>query len=231
MTTALTPSTRNITRAFYAATAEDLVAGREWYRRARAFAEELVTSYGTGVGVSREQAVRTAAGVIAAISPRLSWPKNVELTHWLYGRVNRAKAEPSPTWLVREEGSVLDRFPGLKANGHKAIRILMGEDPEDVLGGPKVRVFYFTIMNPADPRAVVVDRHAIDIAVGRVLNDADRGKLLGRKGAYDAVAELYRRAAKSISKRVGTTWTPAEVQAATWTYWRREHAAAYHGEA
>jgi hypothetical protein len=87
-------------------------------------------------------------------------------------------------------------------------------------------------VNPADPRAVVVDRHAIDIAVGRVLTDTDRGKLLGRKGAYDAIAELYRRAAKSITRRnAGEAWTPAEVQAATWTYWRRERAAAYHGEA
>ena len=122
-------------------------------------------------------------------------------------------------------------IPTLNANARKAFRILNGEDPEDVLGGPKVRAFYFTIVNPTDPRAVVVDRHAIDITFGTVLNSAARGLTLGRKGAYDAVSDLYRRAARIISAELGEHWTPAQVQATTWTYWRRERAAAYHGEA
>jgi hypothetical protein len=94
-----------------------------------------------------------------------------------------------------------------------------------------VRAFYFTITDPTDPRAVVIDRHAYDVAAGQALTDAARGLALGRKGAYDAVCILYRRAAAILSRETGEHWTPAEVQAVTWTYWRRERAAAYHGEA
>jgi hypothetical protein len=210
----------NIVNVFNQATPAELAEGREWYAQANALADELVRDYGTGVGFTHQAAVRTAAGVIAAISPRLSWSKNVELAHWLYGQVNRAKAEPSPAWLVREQGSVIDRFPGLKANGLKAIRILMGDDPSEVLGGPKVTAFYRGIVDPFDPLSVCVDRHAFDIAVGRVMDDPSRGKVLGRKGAYERFVGAYRRAADKLSSQ-GDVWTPAQVQAVTWVTWRR----------
>ena len=121
-------------------------------------------------------------------------------------------------------------MPTLKDNARKAWRILEGEDPEEVLGGPKVRSFYFTITDPSDPRSVVVDRHAVSVAYNRPLSDAEIGKALGRKGAYDSISMLYQRAARIISRELGEVWTPAQTQAAVWTYWRRERAAAYHGE-
>jgi hypothetical protein len=225
-TTQLNPSTRNITRVFRLATDGDRAYGHGWYARARDLAVKLAGDHGG--------TVERAAGVIAALSPRLSWKKNVEYAELAY-MVYKAIAERG-IMTMREDADVSEAYfagmiPTLNANARKAFRILNGEHSEDVLGGPKVRAFYFTIVNPTDPRAVVVDRHAASIAVNQPLSDAEIGKMLGRKAAYDSLSELYRRAARIISRELGEVWTPAQVQAVTWTYWRRERAAAYHGEA
>ena len=233
-----TPLTRNITAAFRLATDGDRAVGHGWYARARDLAEKLATDQiyraTEPQDVDFELEVHKAAGVIAALSPRLAWRKNVEYAELAYMVHADIVARKNP--LLPQRGEVTEAFfagmiPTLNANARKAFRILDGGDPDEVLGGPKVRAFYFTITNPTDPRAVVVDRHAIDIAFGEVLNDQSRGVALGRKGAYDAVSALYRKAAVIISRELGEVWTPAQVQATTWTYWRRERAAAYHGEA
>lgn len=230
------PLTRNITATFRAATDGDRAIGHGWYTRARDLAEGLVKTHGWDMSIAGdyEREVAKAAGVIAALSPRLAWRKNVEYAELAY--MTYAGIAEQGVMSMRTDGDISEAYfagmiPTLNANARKAFRILNGEDPEDVLGGPKVRAFYFTIVNPSDPRAVVVDRHAIDITFGQVLNDQARGLALGRKGAYDKVSELYRRAARIISAELGEVWTPAQVQATTWTYWRRERAAAYHGEA
>lgn len=148
-----------------------------------------------------------AAAVIAVLSPLLSWPRNVvEASNVYAGRPVRT----------------------LGPNADKARRILAGADPEHIVSGPKVRAFWQTIADPAEPSAVVIDRHAIDIAAGRVLGDKIRGTHLRRAGAYDEVADKYRRAARRLSGEFGVRITPAEVQATTWVYWRREHAVAHH---
>jgi hypothetical protein len=226
----LAPSTRNVTRAFWAATAEDRVTARSWYLKAAALAEMLADEYEPrddyedGGETWQPGAYERAAAVIAVLSPRLSWPKNVELTQLAYRRFYGGE------W--RNADMAAADWPGLKSNAVKAWRILQGEDPDEVVKGPKVRAFWHTIANPYNAEAVVIDRHAFDVAVGRVMDDRTRGAVLGRKGAYDAFATVYRRAAKSISARAdGMPWTPAEVQAVTWTYWRRERAVNYHGEA
>lgn len=227
------PLTRNITATFRAATDGDRAIGHGWYARARDLAEKLATEYTAGNGYYSEEEIRAAAGVIAALSPRLAWRKNVEYAELAYMTFFQMDKEAPLRNLSEDvrQSVFAGVIPTLNANARKAYRILNGENPEDVLGGPKVRAFYFTIVNPTDPRAVVVDRHAIDITFGQVLNDQARGLALGRKGAYDKVSELYRRAARIISAELGEVWTPAQVQATTWTYWRRERAAAYHGEA
>lgn len=233
MTTTLKPETRNITRVFRLATDGDRAAGHGWYARARDLAERLADQYDMPMPDEREAAIEKAAGVIASLSPMLAWRKNVEYAELAYLTYAQMQQEASLRGLTEEvrEAIFAGVIPCLKSNARKAYRILNGEHPEEVLGGPKVRAFYFTIANPFDPRAVVIDRHAAAIAVNKPLVDAEIGKLLGRKAAYDSLSELYRRAARIISRELRETWTPAQVQAVTWTYWRRERAAAYHGEA
>jgi hypothetical protein len=203
-----TPSTRNVLRIYRAATADELAAGREWYARAQRLAAEL------------DEDVDRAAGVIAVLSPQTSWPLNVRLARRAYE--------------LRDAGaSVEEIVAGLRgcthANGRKAAMILWGADPDAVVSGPKVRAFWHTIARPGDARSVVVDRHAYDVAVGRVTDDTTRGRALGRVGGYAAVADTYLRAAK-ILRRQGQDVTAADVQAVTWTVWRAHHIRANHGD-
>lgn len=207
MTTTL--RTRNITKVFRLASAEQLAFGIEWYERARRLAVELEPAD-----------PRKAAAVIAVLSPRLAWSINVRLARQAYAMW--AANPDSGHENVLALGKAL---PCLDRNGVKAFLILAGSDPDSVVGGPKVRAFWHTIADPTDPRAVVVDRHAFDVAAGRVTDDATRGATLGRRGGYDGLCDLYRRAAVILSRETGTVISPAMVQAVTWTVWRENFTA------
>jgi hypothetical protein len=214
------PTTPNILRVFGSATLDEIHEGRNWYRSALNLAFELVEQYGVGFidpEDSVERAVERAVAVIAVLSPRLSWTKNVELARWIYAEVHTATTNYMASAWTK---SVLDRFPGLKANGKKALSILIGIDPADVVSGPKVTAFFHAIANPNDPRGIVIDRHAFDVAVGRVMDDRTRGVVLGRKGAYEQFVRAYVRAAEALQNEFPGI-TPAEVQAITWVAWRR----------
>lgn len=220
----ITPHTRNVTRVFRAASAEDLSAGRDWYARASRLARELADSL--PADHAHHGDIDRAAAVIAVLSPRLPWPMNVRVARQAY-----AIAARDDFWSTLVMTYTQD-LPVLKGNARKAGMLLATTDPTDeIVRGPKVRAFWRTIADPTDPRAVVVDRHAIDVAVGRVTDDPTRGRILGRVGAYDAVAQTYLRAARILSRELGEPITPAEVQAVTWTTWRRTRALANHGDA
>lgn len=140
-----------------------------------------------------------AAGVIAALSPMMDWEQNKVVARRAYADGKASGA--------------------LFSNCKKADRILAGERPEDVLGGNKVRAFYSIIADPSST-AVCVDRHAFDIAVGRVTNNESR-QALSRKGVYESFANAYVRAARVIVRETGMDVTAAQVQAVTWVTWRR----------
>lgn len=135
--------------------------------------------------------VLRAAGVISAYSPQNPWSKNVQMARLAY------------------EGIITEHLNQTS----KVERIMAGEDVVTVLNGLKTVNFALTITDPCDPHAVVVDRHAFDIAVGRVTSDRERG-VLDRKGVYDQFADAYRRAARIIGI------SPSHMQACTWVGWR-----------
>lgn len=128
------------------------------------------------------------AGVIAALSANKSWSENVKIS-------KRTFATGTASGHVRRQLE-------------KAERIMLGEDPETVLGGHKTLNFYRCLVNPQHPSAVCIDRHAHDVAVGETYGDRDRG--LSAQGRYNLLADAYREAAR----RLGTN--PATVQAVTW---------------
>jgi hypothetical protein len=140
------------------------------------------------------------AGILAALSPNTSWPQNVV----------RAKTLVS-TGTCGAFGDAV----------RKAQRILAGEAPLDVLGGPKVRSFYTDIMG-LPTETVTIDRHAIDIAVGRPLSNKERASMLKGKG-YDTLARFYTEVAREYDV------TPSQLQAITWVWWRKNRAVANHG--
>src|ERR1041385_7693911 len=92
--------------------------GAEWYPLARRIARRMARKHGVTLA--------TAAGVIAAVSPRMRWQSNLDGADALLGR------QP-----------VVGVF---QRNLDKARRFIAGERPLDVLGGDKVRAFYGAIM-------------------------------------------------------------------------------------
>lgn len=132
---------------------------------------------------------RAGAGVIAALSANKSWRENQRLAE-------RAFGPEGPSGHVRDAI-------------RKVERILLGEDPEDVLPmDAKTGHFYRCILDPDDPDPVVIDRHAHDIAVGETYGNDERG--LSSKGRYALLAHCYREAAMRLEV------IPSVLQAVTW---------------
>lgn len=183
----LSDAARNILTVYERATAADLEQGLQWYSRAEQLAEALAagTPYST----------RQTAGVIAALSPRMSWPVNVGAATTLVNAAARGR-EDAP--LVA----------GFEANREKAWAILTDgyDNPLDVLGGPKVTSFYRNLIGDLD--AVTVDVWAARAA------GEDRGSFTPKQ--YERIADAYREVAKLLDI------PPRNVQAAVWVTIRRE---------
>lgn len=150
---------------------------------------------------SLDSDVERAAAVIAILSPMTSWPQNVDKARRAYAG-DRTRL-------------------GFTANRDKVSRILDdGEDWRNVMSGPKVIPFFNNIMGNSVP--VTIDRHAIDIAIGRPLSDKERSVWMGKRNRA-ILSQAYTNAAK----RAGVT--PSQMQAITWVHWRKHYAQAFHG--
>jgi len=132
---------------------------------------------------------RAGAGVLAALSANKSWSENVRLARQGFG------------------GRLAGHFADALG---KASSILAGSDPMTVLPmGLKTGQFFLCIADPADPDAVVIDRHAHDIAAGMKYGNAERGLDNGTR--YASIADAYRVAGKDLGIIASV------VQAVTWT--------------
>lgn len=180
----LTPSASHVLAELSRADANQHAAGMDWYADAHSLALTL-----------NSRNVAEASAVIAALSPQLSWDRNVVLAKRAYDGTLDGGCLPA---------SIV-----------KAHRILAGETPLDVLGGLKVRSFYANIVDPTDSITVTVDRHAVDVAVARRLGKASPGLTPKRYAAWSAA---YREAA--LDKGM----LPQQMQAITWTSWRERWA-------
>ena len=129
-------SITNILSVYEEASPEEIAEGLAWYSSAHTFSVGLSERYGVSI--------RQAAGIIAALSPRLSWDLNLRNAD-----------------TVCRTGDVR----GLGGNVAKAKRILHGEDPSDVLGGNKVRSFFDNILFHEASSTVTIDRHAWDLSL------------------------------------------------------------------
>ena len=149
-----------------------------------------VTAHELASFLSEGDIVR-GAGVIAALSANKAWDLNQRLA--------------------------TDAFAG-NVHGHTAVnlkkvaKIMAGTDPSEVLPmEAKTGNFYRCILDPEDPEAVCIDRHAHDVAVGRPYGDENRG--LSAKGRYAVLSLAYRNAAAKLGV------LPSVVQATTWVVW------------
>lgn len=161
-------------------------APTEWYKDANNFAKDLarLTNYSTV----------KICGVIAALSPLKSWDENKIIARsFLTGgpckhtAVMKAKAVA----ILKSDGSV--------------------ESICEILNGNKITSFFLNIVDPEASDAVTIDRHAISIALGRNLTEAEQRLTLGQ---YQFFVNCY----KIAASKVGVN--PAKMQSATWEKWR-----------
>lgn len=170
--------TKAIVEMWNRATKDQKARGLNWYTTAHKYAADIARGN-----------TEKGAGVLAALSANKSWSENCRLAQ-------KAFVEGTASGHVRDAVT-------------KANRIMAGTNPAEVLPMQiKTGLFYLCIANPENPEAVVIDRHAHDIAVRQVYGQRDRG--LGAVRRYNLLADCYRAAAQEIGE------VPSKVQAVTW---------------
>lgn len=134
-----------------------------WYATAREQIRTVAVHYGLSFD--------TVARMVAVLSPRCAWRRNIEAA------VSVIQGEPL--------GGLLG------ANVVKAQRILAGD--HDALRGPKVTRFYTNLVCPGLDDEVTVDSHA----VGAWL-DLPLGSYIFPEDVYHACADDYRALAREV---------------------------------
>lgn len=162
-------------------------AGLGWYSCANEIARELGP-------------ITESAGIIAALSPQISWSTNVALAKLIYNGADDSELIALGTY----DDSV-----------SKARRIYAGELPSSVLGGRKVRSFYRNIVLPDRAGPVTIDRHAVSIALYGIGGPRPSDKYLERAGTYTYIASAYRAEARAFGI------LPHQLQAICWLVHRR----------
>jgi hypothetical protein len=189
---------RNILKTYRIATVEDVSNGVEWYDRAKRMA----------AWIAKETSIKetTVIGVMAALSPNNRWERNC-----------KDALTMCSAWI---SGDGLDDFKVSCYNKmkQKAWSILQDDLQDDAailtrLNGQKIRSFYSNIRGLDE---VTIDGHALNIARGKREGLTSDKTNMGKK-QYRELQAAYVTAAKRIKVK------PSELQAITWTTWKRIH--------
>ena len=177
-----------IVRTYTRATPAQRAAGATWYVAGNAFVLALAAQH----SLTPER----VAAVVAHLSPRTSWKRNMTATEQFL-------ADPTtvPAAILRR-------------NYEAAVRALTDPDPLGTLNGPKVKRFARNLLG--DRSQVTIDVWAMRVARG---HQADNDRVISRAGVYAATERAYRLAAE----RIGVD--PVTVQATTWIVARNGRAA------
>jgi len=194
----MTNYVRNILKTYRIATVEDVSNGVEWYDRAKRMA----------AWIAKETSIQetTVIGVMAALSPNNRWERNC-----------KDALTMCSAWI---NGDSLDDFKVSCYNKmkQKAWSILQDDLQDDAailtrLNGQKIRSFYSNIRGLDE---VTIDGHALNIARGKREGLTSDKTNMGKK-QYRELQAAYVTAAKRIKVK------PSELQAITWTTWKRIH--------
>jgi hypothetical protein len=159
-------------------------AGKAWYNHAHQLCRVLSNE--------TEIPLKNVCGILAALSPQVSWDTNI------------ASCEA----IVRT-GKIDKAYTGYKVNVEKAY-LCLSVDPLEVLGGLKVLAFYHNILDPLKSDDVTVDTH-----IGRVLFDKmylesnEVSYLFSKRGNLEAQEAIQRESKKHRVR-------PHVLQAALW---------------
>ena len=184
---------RRLLACWYRANSADIEEGMRWYQHANQIAARIANAN----AIEHWQ----ACGVIAALSPGLRWDLNIAHAEILIGEYQAG--------LRGRRLSIVGAYG--RRNLIKAISILSGSAPLDVLGGSKVRSFYCNILDFSASGPITIDRHAKCAAYG--VKDADTSFV--RESEYSYIADHYRKCAQIVGV------IPNQFQAVVWVCWRR----------
>ena len=185
----------NLLTVFEEATPQEVITGMDWYHEAHELACSLRDEFGVSLDV--------AAGVIAALSPRSKWERNM------------ADARKVIATFCQGRDPMDVPVGTFNRNKEKAVGILMAGTRHGVLSGPKVCAFADNIEDPHSA-AVTVDSHAYNAWIGeRAISNGSGPRVTPKRfreaaGDYRKVAQLY-------------DITPAQAQAIIWLTWKRIH--------
>lgn len=185
---------------------DSVIAARagSWYFEANAFSAEIAAKHNVSVEI--------AAGVIAAVSPRMPWLRNKKVAANILAEF-RKYSDLSAMDAAKQIGMALS------ANVSMAVRIARGEDIATVLTGIKRRSFFNNIIDPANSNSVTVDTWMMMAFVNTTGTDkatalkyitACEKSLKGTGAGYYTIAEAVREAAAALSI------TPSQAQALYW---------------
>lgn len=182
------------------ATVTERIAGSEWYPRAWQAAESIGTEYNLSPA--------TVAGVIAALSPRNRWERNLIDAENIIKAYNYGGQSDAANIKVCT-------FHGGK---HKAIRILIKSLSDhnsirETLNGPKLQEFYNCIT--ASLPDVCIDGHTYSVWAGDRITLDSVPKISAK--LRETIKADYIKAADHAGM------LPSEMQAITWLTWRRFH--------
>jgi len=188
----------SILAVFFAANDYETISGADWYQVANLSAQLLASRYNVRLN--------TAAAVIAALSPNNNWERNLIdadnlIRAYTLGGYSDAAATKTSTYNL---------------NKKKALNILEGAEPLDILGGLKVRAFYGCIIGE---NKLCVDGHAYAIWRGERITTNKTPKISPK--LYASIESDYRLATDTINSVLGSNYKAYQVQAITWLAWRR----------
>ena len=194
----MTNYVRNILKTYRIATVSDVADGVEWYDRAKRMAAWIAKE--TGIPET------TVIGAMAALSPNNRWERNCKdaLTMcqaWINGdttddfKVSCYNTMKQKAWSILEDDLTTD------------------DDILTRLNGQKIRSFYSNIRGLDE---VTIDGHALNIARGKREGLTSDKTNMGKK-QYRELQAAYVTAAKRVKVK------PHELQAITWTTWKRIH--------
>ena len=194
-------SSQNIIAVYNLATATDKINGADWYDRALTFANALSAVYSIEV--------TTIVGVIASLSPRNRWERNMQDAESMVKAYANGATYNDLMQL---------KVCTFKTGKDKAARILTDKisDRAELLAtlkGPKLQEFFNCILGDADD--VCIDGHAYSVWVGDRITLANVPSI-GKKLRQSIKAD-YQLAALSLGVK------PHVVQAITWVTWKRLH--------
>ena len=185
----------NLLTVFEQATPQEVIEGMTWYDEAHRLACSISDQFGVSLDV--------VAGVIAALSPRSKWERNI--------------ADGRNIIAAQAAGEDPAAIPVTTFNRNKAraIEILQAGTRHGALSGQKVCAFADNIEDPGG-NSVTVDSHAFNAWVGERAIINGTGPRITPKRFRECAAD-YQKVASLYGIR------PSQAQAIIWLVWKRLH--------